>query len=49
MRILAHMCGEGVLVDAFNAGEDVHLRTAQDIAEEGTRGHSRNANHCKGD
>ena len=35
MRILAHLCGEGVLVDAFNDGEDVHLRTAQDIAEEG--------------
>jgi DNA polymerase-1 len=35
MRILAHLCGEGVLVDAFNAGEDVHLRTAKDIAEEG--------------
>ena len=35
MRILAHLCGEGVLVDAFNAGEDVHLRTATDISEEG--------------
>ena len=35
MRILAHLCGEGVLVDAFNSGEDVHLRTAKDIAEEG--------------
>ncbi len=35
MRILAHLCGEGVLVDAFNAGEDVHTRTAKEISEEG--------------
>jgi DNA polymerase-1 len=35
MRVLAHLCGEGVLVDTFNAGEDVHTRTAKDIAEEG--------------
>lgn len=35
MRVLAHLCGEGVLVDTFNAGEDVHTRTAKDIAEDG--------------
>ena len=37
MRILAHMCGEGVLVDAFNAGEDVHLRTAQTLLKRDKR------------
>ncbi len=35
MRILAHLCGEGVLLEAFKSGEDVHTRTAQDILEDG--------------
>ncbi len=35
MRILAHLCGEGVLLEAFKAGEDVHTRTAKDIIDDG--------------
>ncbi len=31
LRVLAHFCGEGTLVDAFLAGEDVHRRTAAEI------------------
>ena len=31
LRILAHFCGGGTLVDAFTAGEDIHRRTASEI------------------
>ena len=31
LRILAHYCGEGPLVEAFRDGQDVHRRTASDI------------------
>ncbi|MCO4744190.1 MAG: DNA polymerase I [Proteobacteria bacterium] len=31
LRILAHFCGEGTLVEAFNNGEDIHRRTASEI------------------
>lgn len=31
LRILAHFCGEGPLVDAFRNGEDIHRRTAAEI------------------
>jgi len=31
LRVLAHYCGEGPLVDAFLAGEDIHRRTASEI------------------
>jgi DNA polymerase I len=31
LRILAHFCGEGPLVEAFRAGEDIHRRTAAEI------------------
>ena len=31
LRVLAHFCGEGTLVDAFRAGEDIHRRTAAEI------------------
>ena len=29
LRILAHLCGEPLLLDAYNRGDDVHARTAQ--------------------
>ena len=29
LRILAHLCGEPLLLDAYNRGEDVHALTAQ--------------------
>ncbi|MCB9777958.1 MAG: DNA polymerase I [Alphaproteobacteria bacterium] len=31
LRVLAHFCGEGSLVDAFNQGQDIHRRTASEI------------------
>ena len=31
LRIVAHFCGEGTLVDAFRDGEDIHRRTASEI------------------
>ncbi len=31
LRILAHMSGDSVLVEAFKAGEDIHKRTAMEI------------------
>jgi DNA polymerase-1 len=31
LRILAHFCGEGPLVEAFRAGEDIHRRTAAEV------------------
>ena len=31
LRILAHLSGDQVLLDAFGAGEDVHLRTADQL------------------
>ncbi|OPY11253.1 MAG: DNA polymerase I [Syntrophus sp. PtaB.Bin001] len=31
LRVLAHLSEDPVLVDAFNAGEDIHSRTAADV------------------
>jgi DNA polymerase I len=31
LRILAHLSGDPVLVDAFRRGEDIHSRTAQEV------------------
>jgi DNA polymerase-1 len=31
LRILAHLSGDTVLVDAFRRGEDIHSRTAQEV------------------
>ncbi|NOY24293.1 MAG: DNA polymerase I [Oligoflexia bacterium] len=31
LRVLAHFCGEGALVDAFRSGRDIHRATAADI------------------
>lgn len=31
LRILAHMSGDGVLIEAFQRGEDIHTRTAAEI------------------
>ncbi|MFQ5914185.1 MAG: DNA polymerase I [Nitrospinota bacterium] len=31
LRILAHLSGDGKLTEAFQAGEDVHTRTAQEV------------------
>ena len=31
LRLLAHFCGEGPLVESFNRGEDIHRRTASEI------------------
>jgi DNA polymerase-1 len=31
LRILAHLSGDPVLVDAFQRGEDIHSRTAQEV------------------
>jgi len=31
LRILAHMSGDKVLVDAFRMGEDIHMRTAAEV------------------
>jgi len=31
LRILAHFCGEGPLVEAYQNGEDIHRRTASEI------------------
>jgi DNA polymerase I len=31
LRVLAHMCGDDVLVDAFKNGMDIHTRTAMDV------------------
>ena len=31
LRVLAHMCGDPALVQAFRAGEDVHRRTAAEV------------------
>ncbi len=31
LRILAHFCGEGPLVEAFRSGEDIHRRTAAEV------------------
>ncbi len=31
LRVLAHFCGEGALVDAFRQGQDIHRRTASEI------------------
>ncbi len=33
LRVLAHLSGDPVLVDAFKKGEDVHTRTAMEIFE----------------
>lgn len=31
LRLLAHFCGSGALVESFRAGEDIHRRTASEI------------------
>ncbi len=31
LRVLAHMCGDEALVDAFKKGMDIHTRTAMDV------------------
>jgi len=31
LRVLAHMSGDPVLIEAFTQGEDIHARTAQEI------------------
>jgi len=31
LRVLAHHCGEGPLVESFRAGEDIHRRTASEV------------------
>src|SRR5579862_8695376 len=31
LRILAHLSGDAVLVEAFRSGEDIHSRTAQEV------------------
>ncbi len=31
LRVLAHMCGDPVLVEAFQTGMDIHTRTAMDV------------------
>jgi len=31
LRILAHVCGEESLIEAFNRGEDIHRRTAAEV------------------
>jgi len=31
LRVLAHCCGSGALVDSFAAGEDIHRRTASEV------------------
>lgn len=33
LRILAHISGDDVLIDAFNRGEDIHTRTAAEVFE----------------
>ncbi len=33
LRVLAHMCQDPVLVDAFAKGEDIHRRTAAEVLE----------------
>lgn len=34
LRVLAHLSGDEVLVDAFQAGEDIHDRTAREVFSE---------------
>ena len=36
LRILAHLCGEAVLVEAYRAGDDVHALTARLLLEKDT-------------
>ncbi len=31
LRVLAHLCGDPALIEAFHAGEDVHRRTAAEV------------------
>ena len=31
LRVLAHFCGSGALVESFNNGEDIHRRTASEV------------------
>jgi DNA polymerase I len=31
LRVMAHMSGDAVLIDAFRNGEDIHARTAQEV------------------
>src|SRR6185295_2940236 len=31
LRVLAHLCGDAALVDAFRRGEDIHRRTAAEV------------------
>ncbi len=31
LRVLAHFCGTGALVESFTAGEDIHRRTASEV------------------
>ncbi len=31
LRVLAHLSGDKTLVDAFNTGEDIHIRTATEV------------------
>jgi DNA polymerase-1 len=31
LRVLAHLSGDKTLVDAFNTGEDIHMRTATEV------------------
>jgi DNA polymerase-1 len=31
LRLLAHMSGDPVLIDAFRAGQDIHMRTAMEV------------------
>ena len=32
LRILAHYCGDASLVEAFQKGDDIHRRTAAEVA-----------------
>jgi DNA polymerase-1 len=31
LRVMAHLSGDGVLIEAFRNGEDIHARTAQEV------------------
>jgi DNA polymerase-1 len=33
LRMLAHMCGDEILIDAFESNQDIHARTAAEIFE----------------
>ena len=49
LRLLAHMSGDPVLVDAFRNGEDIHTRTAAEVfGVSAADGHPRDAPQCQG-